>query len=105
MVTTPMRYTEEFKKRAVELSQEAGKSVKEVASDLGVSTASLCNWRHKSGVSTPRSGAEAESLRQLRLELEQARRENRQLEKEKKLAEMERDILKKAAAFFARDQK
>ena len=105
MVSQILRYTEEFKERAVELSQQDGRSIKEVAAELGIAPATLCNWRRKMGVSTPRKGPEAEKLREMRQELEELRRRTKQLEKEKKLAEMERDILKKATAFFARDHK
>ena len=103
MATPTMRYTQEFKDRAVQLSRESGKTVKEVAGELKISTASLCNWRKEAGVGSPRKGPEADELRRMKRELDALQRENKQLEKEKKLAEMERDILKKATALFARD--
>ena len=105
MLTTKMRYPKEFKERAVQLSQESGKSVKEVAAELEISSASLSNWRRKAGVASPRKGPEAEELRSLKQKLDALQRENKQLQKEKKLAEMERDILKKATALFARDSR
>jgi len=49
-------------------------------------------------------GVNTQALRDARAEIEELKKRNRQLEKEKKLAEMEREILKKAAAFFAREQ-
>lgn len=105
MVPTKVKYPDEFKERAVRLSQEDGKSVKELAAELGIAPGTLCNWRRAAGVSTPRKGPEAQEIRELKRKLEQVQRENKQLEKEKRLAEVERDILKKATALFARDSK
>ena len=59
MVPTTLKYPGDFKKRAVRLSQEEGKSVKEVAAELGIAPATLCNWRRAAGVSTPKKGPEA----------------------------------------------
>lgn len=103
MVNTQVRYPEEFKERAVRLSQESDKTIKELAAELGISSASLCNWRKLAGVGTPRKGPEADEMRSLKAKLEKLQRENKRLEKEKNLAVMERDILKKATALFARD--
>ncbi|MFA5504044.1 MAG: transposase [Vulcanimicrobiota bacterium] len=105
MVPTKVKYPDDFKKRAVRLSQEEGKSVKELANELGIAPGTLCNWRRAAGVSTPRKGPEADEIRALKSKLEQVQLEKKQLEKEKKLAEIERDILKKATALFARDSK
>ena len=98
-----VRYPEEFKERAVRLSQESGKSVKSIAAELGISSGTLCSWRKQAGVATPRKGPEADEIRALKVKLEKLQRENKRLEKERSLAFMERDILKKAAALFARD--
>lgn len=100
-----VRYSEEFKQRAVRLSEDSDKNMKEVAAELKVAPATLSKWRREAGVAIPRSGPEADELRRMRAELEKLRKQTRQLEKEKKMAEMERDILKKATAFFARDCK
>ena len=102
-MTTKVRYPEEFKKRAVRLSQESGTSIKSVATELGISPGTLCNWRKQAGVGTPRKGPKADEMRALKAKLERLQKENKRLEKENKLAVMERDILKKAAALFARD--
>ena len=105
MVSKRVRYSEEFKQRAVQLSEDSDKNMKEVAAELKVAPATLSKWRREAGVAIPRSGPEADELRRMRAELEKLRKQTRQLEKEKKMAEMERDILKKATAFFARDCK
>ena len=93
------RYPQEFKERAVRLSQEAGKTVEQVASDLGISTSSLIGWRQEMGVSRGRTGEH-----KLRSELDTLRSQLKLAEKEKKALSMENEILKKAAAFFARNQ-
>lgn len=85
------RYTEEFKVEAVKQVTERGHPVAEVASRLGMTTHSLYEWIRKYGVKEPAQpksqGQEAE-IRKLKAEL-------------KRVTE-ERDILKKAAAYFAK---
>ena len=95
-------YTKEFKDGAVRLSMTSDKSLAELASELDVSEASLVKWRKESGVSEPRGNGQ--EIRELRRELDEAKRRIQQMEKEKKVVEMEREILKKAAAFFAKNQ-
>ena len=88
-------YTEEFRSDAVRLVLESKKSVPEVANDLGVNTWTLRGWmqkhRDKQGVVEPRR---SETLEE----------ENRRLKREVTILRQERDILKKAAAYFAREQ-
>lgn len=95
-------YTKEFREQAVRLSEEGSMTVAEVAKELGISTASLTKWRRQMGVGESRK-ANSEALRQAREENEQLRRQLKTLEKEKRATELERDVLKKAAAFFARN--
>lgn len=85
------RYPEEFKIEAVKQVTERGHSVAEVASRLGVTTHSLYAWLKKYGPDSETYKAQTE---------EQA--EIRRLRKELKRVEEERDILKKAAAYFAK---
>jgi transposase len=87
------KYDEEFKRNAVKLSYASPKSVKEIADDLGVGGNLLYNWRKKytsSGEKTEAATLE-EEVKKLRLE-------NAELK-------IERDMLKKAAAYFAKHQK
>lgn len=87
------QYDEEFKKNAEKLSYASPKSVRAVAGDLGVAENVLYNWRKKytaEGNKTPTATLE-EELKSLRFE-------NTELK-------MERDMLKKAAAYFAKLQK
>lgn len=87
------RYTEEFKRDAVRLVEQEGLSVSQVSRDLGVNVNSLHNWLRKQRQDTPEEFEESE-----REELARLRRENRVLREE-------REILKKAAAFFASESK
>ncbi len=86
-------YPAEFKAEAVKLARSGGKPVSEVARDLGVSYESLRHWVKQSEIDS----GEREGLRtDEREELVRLRRENLVLRQE-------REILKKAAAFFARE--
>jgi len=85
-------YTPEFKDEAVRQVVERGYTVKEVAARLGISEASLYNWRK--AVVPSRDDERAE-------ELLEATRENLTLRAELRHTQ-ERDISKKAAAYFAR---
>jgi transposase len=83
----------EFRRRAVELAREGDKPVAQIAKDLGISESGLRRWMAQADVDEgKREGlttAEKEELTRLR-------RENRVLR-------MERDLLSRAAAFFAQE--
>lgn len=90
--TTP-RYPLEFKSEAVRLVRSSDKSVSQVTKELGVSDNSLRNWVRQAEIDEGnREGLTTDE----REELKRLRREN-------KLLQQERDFLKKAAAFFARE--
>ena len=86
-------YTEEFKREAVKLVEQGDRSVSDVARSPGILRSRLERWRPRFGdsksVSDPVSESERAELERLRVEVKQLR--------------MERDILKKATAFFARE--
>ena len=88
-------YTDEFKAGAVRLALEEGRTVAQVARDLDLTETAFRNWVEKAradqGKGKPGALTSAE-----REELSHLRKENRQLQ-------IERDILKKAAAFFAKE--
>ena len=87
------RYPREFRRRAVELARRREKSIVQLAADLGVSDASLHAWLKQADIDEGRSeGLTTDE----RAELVRLRRANRVLE-------MENEILKRAAAFFARE--
>ena len=87
------QYDEEFKKNAVKLSYASLKSVKEIAEDLGIHDNLLYNWRRK-------YTADGDKTKYATLE-----EENRDLQRQLAEVKMERDMLKKAAAYFASHQK
>ena len=89
-------FTPEFKVQAVQLVTEQGKSIAEVARDLDLSESLLRSWK-----TTPAAGgAPAFPGRGNPPALEE---ELRRLRAENKRLTMERDVLKKATAFFARE--
>lgn len=88
------RFTDEFKRDAVAQVVERGYSVSEDAERLGVSSKSLYTW--KARFSQPAKAREAEA--DLALEL-------RRIKKELSRVTEERDIRKKAAAYFARESR
>ena len=88
------RYTPEFKDGAVRQVTEKGHSVQEVAARLGVSSHSLYKW-----VKTVRP--DKDEVRSD--ELLDAKKQILKLRAELRRVEEERDILKKAAAYFARE--
>lgn len=95
------RYTQEFKEQAVKLSYESGKSVPELAADLGIAKNMLYRWRREYEEGQAEGSAKRAFPgrgRERDVELEGLRRALRQ-------AEQERDILKKAVAFFAKQSK
>jgi len=86
------RYTEEFKKEAVKQVTERGYSVSDVAKRLGTTTHSLYLWLKKYGEPNPRHADKADLSA-----------ENARLKVDLKRMTEERDILKKAAKYFAND--
>jgi transposase len=92
MPRTRPPYPPEFRRQAVELIR-SGVSIKEAAGDLGVSEQTLRSWVRQGDVDAGRAEGLTTDERE---ELRRLRRENRRLTQE-------REILKAAAAFFARE--
>jgi transposase len=88
-------FSAEFKAEAVRLVREEGRTVASVAESLGIWHTSLSKWVEQAEVDAGQGSAGALTSAE-KEELTQLRRENRQLK-------MERDILKKATAFFAKE--
>ena len=93
MPKTKPSYPPEFRREAVELLRLSGRPLKQIAAELGVSEASLRSWRQRADIET----GKAEGLTR------DERAELRELRKRLRVVEMERDVLKKATVFFARD--
>jgi transposase-like protein len=86
------RYTEEFKIEAVKQVTEHGYSVSSVARRLGVTTHSLYTWRKKYGNGSEQAAQKNDQQTEIR-----------RLKAELKRVTEERDILKKATAYFAKE--
>ncbi len=92
MPRTRPPYPPAFRRQAVEMIR-SGTPLKQVAAELGVSEQTLRNWRRQGDVDAGRAEGLTTDERE---ELRRLRRDVRRLEQE-------REILKKAAAFFARE--
>ena len=88
------RYPEEFKIEAVKQVTERGHAVADIASRIGVSQHSLYEWLKRYSIPEPE-----------RLEQQSQSAEIRRLKAELKRVSEERDILKKAAAYFAKESR
>jgi transposase len=100
-VPRPSKYSEDFRRDAVELVRSAGRTIRDVGRELGVNHETLRGWvnaakradeqraGHRSTDDGELSGAERDELRRLR----------------RKVAELEteKEILRKAAAYFAKE--
>ena len=88
-----MAYPVEFRQRAIELYRSSGRPMEALAKELGISSTTLANWVKQNRIDTgERPGIASED----REEVVRLRRENRRLE-------LEVEILKRAAAFFAKE--
>lgn len=89
------RYSEECKQDAIKLVASAGRSINSVVKDLGVNTESLRKWVRAAkdaqvgGGCEPMTPAEREALKRLRKQVREL--------------ELEKEILKKAAQYFAKE--
>ena len=88
------QYPKEFKEEAVALVRDQGYSVPEAAKSLGMASNILYRWKEK-----------VEAQLEGKVLSEDERGELKQLRKENKTLRMEKEILKKASAFFAKEMK
>jgi len=86
------RYTDEFKIEVIKQVTEQGHSPSDVATRLGITTSSIYNWIKKFGSSNSKSFQQSNQQSEIN-----------QLKKELSRVTEERDILKKAAAYFAKE--
>ncbi len=93
MPKTKPPYPPEFREEAVHLVRSSGRSPREIANDLGVSEQTLRNWVFAAQVDAgEREGLTTDEWEELRL-----------LRRKVRVLEQEREILKKAAAWFAKE--
>ena len=95
--TTRRQFTDEFKLEAVRLIGESGRPVAQVARELGISDNVLYRWRTEQRYVESQGGTR-QSVRAEQDELTRLKRENETLRKE-------RDFLRRAAAFFAKESR
>jgi len=93
MPKTKPPYPPEFREGAVRLVRSSGRSPRQIAGDLGVSEQTLRNWVFAAQVDAgEREGVSTDEREELRL-----------LRRRVRVLEQEREILKKAAAWFAKE--
>lgn len=86
-------YPPQFKREAVELYRRSGKSIVTIAGEIGVAPESLRKWNLQHEIDAgEREGLSSDERQRLQ-----------DLERENQRLRMERDLLKRAAAFFARE--
>jgi transposase len=91
----PQKFSEEFRREAVRLARDPKRSLKTLSVELGVSVTTLRNWLRTVPAEKPTSAGRLLSLEE---QLRRALKENDRLREE-------REILKKATAFFARERR
>lgn len=85
-------FTEEFKREAVRLTETSGRTVVQVAQDLGLGLSTLTRWKGQYRESDLLADPHEDTARELA-----------RLRKENKILRQEREILKRAATFFAKE--
>ncbi len=98
MAKNQKTYTREFKEEAVRLVQTSGKPIAHIARELGISDASIHQWRKE----LAQYGKEAFPGSGHQTALEE---ENRRLKRELERVQQEREILKKVLSIFSRESK
>jgi transposase len=91
----PQRFSEDFRREAVRLARGSERSLTEICAELGVSRATLRKWLREVPAGKPTAAGRVLSLEE----------QVRQLKKQNERLREERDILKKATAFFARERR
>jgi transposase len=95
MAKTQRRFTKEFEEEAVRLVETSGRTQREIAEDLGVGLSTLRRWIDKRRDALMESPP-PDRVEDMATEMKRLRREN-------EILRQERDILKRATAFFARE--
>lgn len=90
----PAPHPPEFRQRAVQLAREGTTPVAKIAKDLGISDSCLRNWMAQADADDKGDGQRLSSTE---------KRELAELRKRNRLLEQENEILRRAAAYFARE--
>lgn len=85
-------FTEEFKQEAVRLTETSGRTIAQVADDLGIGLSSLTRWKRMYREADLLSGPHEDTAKEIA-----------RLRKENEILRQEREILKRAATFFAKE--
>ena len=100
MARTRQKFSREYKLEAVKMITEGGLSAAQAARNLGINPKLIFNWKEQlksdPGNAFPGEGSGGRCAKATATELQRLRKENEQLR-------MERDFLKKAATFFAKE--
>lgn len=101
-------YSDDYRTEAVGLACRGDRSVRAVASDLGIKYWTLRDWVRKAEMAQRKkkrgnAGAPASADETTEQKLARLERENARLERENETLRIDREILKKAAAFFAKE--
>ncbi len=95
-MTKRPQFTKEFEREAVRLAETSGRTRKEVAEDLGIGLSTLTRWLARNRDAVMDAPGLRDANEDMAAELKRLRREN-------EILRQERDILKKATAFFAKE--
>ncbi len=93
-------YTEEFRREAVKRSEQPGVTQAQVASELGISAQQIANWKRQFSRLSDKQFNSMNGVDYSKNESEELRR----LRRENKRLQEEMEFLKKAAAYFAKNQ-
>lgn len=85
-------FTADFKQEAVRLTETSGRTIAQVADDLGIGLSTLTRWKRRYREVDLLAGPHEDAAKELA-----------RLRKENELLRQERDLLKKATAFFAKE--
>lgn len=95
-MTKRLPFTKDFEREAVRLAETSGRTRREIADDLGIGLSTLTRWLSRNRDSIMDDPGRRDVDEDMAAELKRLRRENEVLRQE-------RDILKKATAFFAKE--
>ncbi|WP_239117424.1 transposase [Planotetraspora phitsanulokensis] len=104
MGETRRRFDPEFRAGAVRIVRETGKSIAQVARDLGINAGTLANWVQMDRLAREQdTGSDGDLAESEREELARLRRQKAEWAKERAELEMERDVLKRSVVLWVKE--